>query len=119
MASIQIPLVPSVGSYRFATVITTTAYIFDVRWNTRDAAWYMDVLEVDETPIIRGIKLVLGVYLGRRSNHTLFLNGVFTLSDTSGAKADATFDDLGVRVLLQYIPVLDLIQRISDIQAGT
>lgn len=119
MASIQIPVLPSVGSYRFATVIETVAYIFDVRWNTRDQAWYLDVLEVDETPIMRGMKILLGVYLGRRSSHPLFMNGVLVASDMSAQGKEAGFDDLGTRVLLQYIPVLDLIQRISDFQAGT
>jgi hypothetical protein len=114
MASLEIPLVPSIGSYRFGTAIDTVPYLFDVRWNTRDQAWYLDVLETDETPIVRGVKIVLGAYLGRRSNHPLFKNGVLVASDTSGATRDATFDDLGTRVKLQYIPVLDLMQRQQD-----
>lgn len=110
--ALELPLAPTFSNYRFASTIEGTPYLFDVRWNTRDAAWYMDVLEVDQTPIQHGIKLVLGAYLGRRSNHRLFLNGVFVMVDTSGARRDATYDDLGTRVILEYIPVLELIRRL-------
>lgn len=116
MSAIEIPLTPSLGSYRFGAVIETVPYLFDVRWNVRDQGWYMDVRESDETPIVLGIKLVLGVYLGRRSNHDLFRNGVLVMVDLSIQGKDAGFDDLGVRVVMQYIPVLDLIQRIQDVR---
>lgn len=115
MSSLEIPLTPSIGSYRFGTVIETVAYIFDVRWNVRAQAWYMDIREADETPIILGVRLVLGVYLGRRSNHDLFKNGVLIAVDLGIHGRDAGFDDLGVRVVLKYIPVLDLIQLIQDV----
>jgi hypothetical protein len=119
VASVQLPVVPSIGNYRFATAIETVNYIFEVRWNTRDAAWYLNVLESDETPIIYGAKVVLGAYIGRRVDHPLFNDGVLVASDTSGAGLDAGFNDFGTRVLLQYVPILDLVQRISDWSNGT
>lgn len=113
MAAIEIPFAPSIGAYRFATVIGTGSYTFDVRWNTRDAAWYFDVSDSDGAFIVVSVKVVLGAYLGRRSNHPLFANGVLVAVDLSGQELDATFDDLGTRVALQYIPVLDLIVRLK------
>lgn len=115
MAAIEVPFVPSIGAYRFTTVIETKQYVFDVRWNTRDAAWYFDVLDADESPIVKSIKVVLGAYLGRLSHHPLFTNGVMVAVDLSGQELDATFDDFGTRVAIQYIPVLDLIVRIKSL----
>lgn len=109
MAAVEIPFSPSVGAYRLTFIIETVQYIFDARWNTRAAAWYMDVLEADETPIALGIKIVLGCLLGRRTNHPLFNNGVLVAIDLSGQEMDATLDDFGTRVAILYYPVLDWI----------
>lgn len=115
--AVILPVVPSVGLYRFGTSILGSPYIFDVRWNSREFAWYMDVLEIDETPIVYGIKIVLGVFLGRRSRHKLFTQGVLIAGDSSGVDREATFDDLGTRIKLIYIPVVELMTRVA--QAAT
>lgn len=109
----EMPLLPKYGNYRFAATIDTVPYLFDLRWNTRDAAWYMDVLEASGDSIVYGIKLVLGAYLGRRTNHDLFKQGVFVLVDTSRQGKDPTYDDLGTRVILTYLPINELINRLG------
>lgn len=111
---LEMPLLPRFANYRFGATIETVPYLFDVRWNSRDAAWYMDVLEQGEAPIVLGVKLVLGAYLGRRCNHALFKRGVFMMQDTSGEGRDATFDDLGSRVVLVYMPIDELIRRLGN-----
>lgn len=113
MAVVELPFSPSIGQYTFTATIETVQYVFNVRWNTRDSAWYFDVLEADTTPIVYGLKIVLGTYIGRRTNHPLFNDGVIVAVDLSGQETDAGFDDLGIRVALQYIPALDLIIRLG------
>lgn len=97
-----IPLVPSVGFYRFSTALDGVDYIFDVRWNARDNAWFFDLLDVDEIMIRAGSKIVLGTLPGRRSAHADFPGGAFFVTDTSNAGLDATYEDLGTRVTLTY-----------------
>lgn len=109
---IVLPFVGQIGQYRFGTTIESTAYLFDVRWNTLDAAWYFDVLEADETPIATGLKIVLGVFIGRTSTHELFSDGAFLAFDQSGAERDATYDDLGTRVVVKYLTRLELSRRL-------
>lgn len=111
---LEMPLLPKFPNFRFGSTIDTVPYLFDVRWNSRDEAWYMDVLESSEKPIVLGLKLVLGTYVGRRCNHALFKQGVFIVSDTSGSGRDATFDDFGTRVILMYIPIDELIRRLGS-----
>lgn len=110
---IVIPFAASLANYRFACAIDDVTYLFDVRWNDRAKAWYFSLAESDGTPIIDGIKIVLGAYLGRQCGHDLFKNGVFVAVDTSGKELDAGFDDMGVRVIVKYIPVLELLRRLA------
>lgn len=111
--AVEVPFVPSIGYYRFGTTLNERPYIFDVRWNSRDESWRFDVREVDETLIIAGVKIVLGAYLGRVSGHQLFRDGVFVAVDLSGKRREAAYDDLGTRVVVEYIPVLELLTRLS------
>lgn len=111
---LELPLLPKYPNYRFGATIGGSEYLFDPRWNSRDAAWYMDVREISLTPIVLGMKIVLGTYLGRRSNHKLFREGVLVAVDLDRSGLDATYDDFGTRIILQYIPVLELIRRLRS-----
>lgn len=113
MAAIELPFVPSLANYRVGTTIEGASYIFDARYNSRTKAFYLDVRDISATLIIAGIKVVLGAYLGRRSTHQLFRNGVLVAVDLSDQKREATLDDFGVRVVIEYIPVLDLMVRLG------
>jgi hypothetical protein len=84
------------------TTLAGIVYILDVRWNGRDAAWYMDLLAEDEAPLKRGIKLVLGVPHGWRTLNPAFPAGVFIVSDATNEGRDAGFDDMGDRVLVYF-----------------
>jgi hypothetical protein len=125
--AIELPITPvidgqRVGAFRVSTVILGVPYIIDGRWNSRanfdpdtltwSGAWYIDILEVDLKPIVYGMKIVLGTYLGRRSNHKLFREGVLVAVDMTGGSVDATYDTLGTRVVLEYIPVKELLRRL-------
>lgn len=116
---ILIPFVPSVPNYRLATIIEDVEYLFDVRWNARDnvdpetgealGAWYFDVRESDETPIACGLKIVLGTYIGRHVNHTLFRDGVFVAVDTERTRREATLHDLGTRVQVRRYTIPEIV----------
>jgi hypothetical protein len=110
---VDIPFQPSIAYYRFGTPIDDASYVFDVRWNSREQAWYFDILEANLTPILYGTKIVLGTYLGRRCEHRLFNRGVFVAIDTTDKGREAAFDDLGTRVLVRYIPTDDLLVLLS------
>ncbi len=97
-----VPFQPSDPNYRFQTVLNEDTYTFDVRWNTRDEAWYFDLLDQDGQPIVLGVKIVLGVFLSRQSAHKFFTEGVLAAVDLTLENRDPGFDDLGVRVLVQY-----------------
>lgn len=109
-----LPLEPSIARYDFTLALPTpgalagTPYIFALRWNSRDTAWYMDVSEIDETTIVIGLKLVLGTYIGRTVTHPLFTEGVFVAVDTTNQHEEATYDDMGTRVELWYYTAAEI-----------
>lgn len=98
-----LPFIPSEPFYGFSTVLDGITVEFNVRWNARDEAWYFDLFDEDGAPIAHGIKIVLGAYLGRRVNHSIFRLGVLVAIDTSGERRDATLDDLGTRVIVRHL----------------
>lgn len=116
MSVVELPITPSVPNQRFGTTIENRSYIFDVRWNARERYWYMDVREIDETPIALGLKLVLGAFLGRAAEHPLFREGAMIAVDLTSTGTEALLDDLGTRVVVKYIPSLDLLTRIERTQ---
>lgn len=83
-------------------VLAGAQYNLTLRYNQTDDAWYMDVADFEDNMIAVGLKLVLGAYIGRQSTHPLFLNGAFFLVDTTDEGREATFQDLGTRVVLSY-----------------
>ena len=97
-----VPLSPSVPNYRVGTTLDGIPYIFDVRWNSRGAMWFIDILDIDEDPIASGLAAVLGTVLGIRVTDPRMPPGDLILTDTSGEDRDAGFDDLGDRVVLLY-----------------
>lgn len=93
-----LPFKPSIPDYRMGVAIDQAQYTFEVRWNDRDKSWYFNMLEADGTPIIHGVRIVLGMYLGRRSLHDFFQHNVLIAIDTSNQGREAGLDDLGTRV---------------------
>lgn len=100
----QLPLVPSVPNYRFATTLGADTFVFDVRWNGRAKKWFMDIRDVDANAIRVGVAIVLGAILGGRSADPRMPKGALLASDLSGQGVDAGFDDLGTRVQVYFHP---------------
>lgn len=110
---VVLPFVPSVPFYTFTTTIEGEPYLFKVRWNSRDSAWYFDVLTDDGEVLREGIKVVLGAYLGRVSTERFFETGVLWAIDTTSQAKEATFDDIGTRVEIRYYSALE-VQALLD-----
>jgi hypothetical protein len=115
---LTVPFESGSGAYDFRTTIDGVEYFCDVRWNSSDnerrGAWYFDLYEQDLTPIAVGIKIVLGTYLGKRVQHRLFRTGVMIALDMTKQGKEATFDDLGTRVEVRWVPVEEALSLIAE-----
>lgn len=95
--------------FSISTVLDAEVFVFECKWNFRDESWYLSIFEEDNTPIVQGVRMVLGTYLGRKSTHKLFKSGVFVMVDTTGQSMEATQEDLGYRVKLIRFSVEEII----------
>jgi len=103
-----LPFQPSLPFYRVSTVLDGQTYQLNVRWNSRDEAWYFDLLTDEGVMLAAGVKVVLGVFLARRVTSEDRLGGALIASDLSGAELDAGLDDMGTRVLVYYYSAEEL-----------
>jgi hypothetical protein len=102
-----IPFVPGKHNYELGVLLSGKKYIFDVHWNDRDQAWYFDLRNEDNSPILLGVKVVIDVVLGRRSTHEFFTTHMLVAVDTSGKRIDAGIGDLGGRVQVLHVGLDD------------
>lgn len=104
-----IPFRPGEPEQILQITLDDAPYVLRARWNTRDAAWYLDAWEGDgTTAILYGVKLVQGVILGKQTGHRLFSSGMF-MFDATDSGIEAGFGDFGTRVLLVHMTPDDVI----------
>lgn len=97
---VSIPFLPSDSNYTLVCPLDDRQVHFDVRWNSRDEAFYFDMYDSDDTVICLNIKVVPGIPLGRRSKHEFFNIYLMVAIDPSGKGQNPTFDELNTRVLV-------------------
>lgn len=114
-----LPFQPSLANYTVSVTLLNIEYIFQVRWNQRDTAWYFDLLDDTESPIYSGIKVVLGAFLGSRCTDPRWPIGVFVATDTSNQGLDAGFNDLGARVQVVFYQLSELQQVLATGSSAT
>jgi hypothetical protein len=102
MAILEIPVRDDLPSYNFQITLEGIVFTLHFRFNVRDDRWYMDVNDVDDEPIVTGVKLLYGLpLLDRYKNERLPL-GRFIILDETGEERNPTRDGLGVDFKLLY-----------------
>jgi hypothetical protein len=104
----ELPLDAVDKNYSVSTVLEGETFTFAVRWNGRAASWFFDLYDVNGEIIIAGVRIALGVLLGRRTTDPRMPNGSFIVSDLSNAGREAGIDDLGSRVKVFFYPAAQL-----------
>ena len=86
-------------------VLEDTPIYLRCRWNARQEQWYLDVYDVDMTPMAQGQAMVLGSFILRNLNLGI---GAFVLIDGEGDNVEAGLSDLGTRVKLYHMTEAEL-----------
>ena len=109
MATLVIPTrTDGCPDYTFTIGLDGDTYRLRLLWQERSTSWYMDIQEVDGTPILSTRRLVLGLPLTFRYKDTRLPPGEFELQDTTAQDEEAGLFDLGSRVLLLYTEAADI-----------
>lgn len=106
MSVFQIPCVPAGASHwKQRTALDGTDYILVFEWLQRDGHWLLHVLDLQESPIASGLKLVTNWPLLRGVTDPRRPPGNLFVWDALGLDDDPTFDGLGTRFVLAYASV--------------
>lgn len=112
-----IPFEPSNPHCEFQALLEGQLVTFEQRWNASEnngaGAWYFDLRTADGVALAHGIKITLGVPLGRRIEHPLTRGGCIVARDLTGQGREAGFDDLGVRVVVMYFTAFEMASEIQ------
>lgn len=108
MSVIKIPTTQNLPSYNQLTSLDNRTYKLNFFWNTRDSHWYMDILDLDENPILPGTKIVCNFPLLLRATHPDAPPGEMIAVDTGGFDEDPVLEDFGTRVDLLYYDAEEL-----------
>jgi hypothetical protein len=119
MPGVVLPLQPSIPNYRLGVALDGTQFVLDVRWNSRDGAWYLDLRDAQAVAIRVGIRVVLGAMLGRRSVDPRFPAGILFAADLGGKDQEAGLDDLGTRVQVYFFTFAEYDALISAAAASS
>ena len=87
----------------FNVTLDGTSYTFEVRWSAREEAHYLDISTEDNSKIVAGMKLALGVVIGSRAVDERMPPGLLWCVDTSLQYDEAGEQDMGARVQLRYM----------------
>lgn len=103
VSPVEIPTFTGEPLYRIRVTLDGREYLFEFDWNDREQRYYLSIGDIDETWIVRGMKLVSNWHLLRKCTNLIKPPGILmavSLSDD----APPTINDLGIRVKLMYIP---------------
>lgn len=78
-------------------------YKFRFQWNSRDTCWLLNISDINDSPLICGIKLVINYELIRQYAALIMPKGYLFLLDLSGTDLPCDFESLGTRCKLYYI----------------
>lgn len=104
----QIPLPQDVSHFVQQAILDNVTYTLRCHYNERENSWYMDLLDVEQNPIVCGRKLVADWPLLHRSRHTSLPPGQLYMVDLSDAGIDPSLADIGSRVILVYADEVEM-----------
>ena len=100
--ALEIPL-RSLPDFTFTSNVDTKVLSFNVRWNSREQSWRLDIRTVEGVPIVSGLKLLPNQNLTKGYKSPLLPLGNFYILDVGGGDIRPTFDSLGNLQTLLYL----------------
>lgn len=97
-----IPIAPGELNYSMLVALGGVTYTFESKWSEWDQSHYLNLLTEFGDRIRMGMRVTLGVPLGRTCTHPFFRGGRLLAYDLSGDKQMPGRDDFGSRVELRY-----------------
>jgi hypothetical protein len=102
MSILEIPLSNNETNYLIDVVLSGIEYKLRLLYNVRASFWSISIYEIDDTPIVEGVRLVINYPIFENIVNKKLPKGRLYLIDVSDTKIEALQDDLGTRCVLVY-----------------
>ena len=89
-------------------------YTYTLTYQERQDAWYLDLYDADGESLLLGKRLTVNTAPLWRYRGDSMPAGQIVVVDTSGADSDPTYEDLGHRVRLAWVPDEDIPESTTD-----
>lgn len=103
MAILEMFVATDNSNYDYRTTLEGDTYTLSYYYNAREGAWYFDVLDVNDDPVVSGSRLTGGSSPLLRNKKNNRPPGDFLPYSTAGDLADPDRDTFGDTVLFFYI----------------
>lgn len=103
MATLKLPVTVSEPHQSVLVELDGELFRLLIRWSQREEAWYLSVADVEDEPIVSGIKVVVNTPLLRRVVDERAPAGIIMALDVTGELGDPNLDALGDTIPLVYI----------------
>ena len=117
MAITVIPTVSDVPFYEFEVELDGTEFKLEFRFNDRDDAWYMSMLDIDDVLLRGSIRIVLSWDLLRLWAEATRPDGEIISVNQGKILAPPTLNQLSEEVVLSYIDAADVALIAAEIAA--
>ena len=81
------------------------SYVLEFQYNAREQRWFMDVLDVSEQPIVRGIMLCINRNLNGQYGSYVFPAGMFFCRDSTGENKEPTLGSFSLNHKLLFCDI--------------
>lgn len=99
----RVPLRTGIPSFVQRTSLDGVTFELGLAWNERESNWYISFADADGVALRGGVRMVLNTPLLRSVTDARRPAGELYLIDVDETGVEAGLDDLGVRVVLQYV----------------
>lgn len=102
MALLELPITNEKYNYKFDIVLEGKKYFFSFNYNNRIDAWFMDIADEVESPIVEGLMLFLGLDLLEQYADERLPQGNLFIVNNKEEFIEPTEENFGVDVKLYY-----------------
>lgn len=103
MATVTLPINADRYHYQFRVDLDATFYRFTIHYNGHDDSWYFDIRDDGDVLLVGGQRLKLITDALAAFKHLAVPQGSLDVIDTQDEDVEPDGDNLGTRVLVQYV----------------
>jgi hypothetical protein len=100
--------------YDFTVELGDAEYRYVLTYRERQDGWYIDLYDADDAALLTGKRIAVGVAPLWRHEKDGIPEGQILVIDRADTDVDPTYEDMGYRVQLAWVPTEDIPDSTTD-----